>query len=146
MIQLRDQKDEAKWFKNRLIQKVSVTDIRESLGLLGRLGLAAVGVNKKWKALGTRIESPDQIQAAENARFHSSVLREGMDVLETYAPSERSFGSLTLSISKDKEEELKSEIARFGRMLAKKYQNTEADEIFRLNIQLYPLTKTEVQK
>jgi|GEM_PF-2211016 len=147
MLSLEGQNGEAFWFKSRLIEKLSVVEIREATELLKRLGLVSETKEGVLQAKESKLESADQFRSAENRIFHRYILEEANMALENISIDERSFGSLTISIPLEKEEEFKQEINCFGRKLLKKYEFTNPvnGNLFRVNLQLYPLTEMEKQ-
>lgn len=145
MLSLADQESSAFWFRSRLIKKLGVKEIRDALELIARLGLAEIQDNGRLVPKSTKIESSDQFESAQNRIFHRFVLDEAKANLEAVAPEDRSYGSLTVAVSHSQEEEFKKEISRFGRRLLEKYGSMQPIDgnLFRVNLQLYPLTQSE---
>ena len=136
---------DAKWFRRRLRRAASVPEIRECLELLRDNGLIAQTKSNGIEVIERHLTTPDQVQKAENARFHEYVLNEGLEVLATHTAEERSFGSLTLSVTESRIDDLKREISTFGKSLIRKYGESKSvdGEVFRMNIQLYSLTQSK---
>lgn len=147
MLSLSDQNGEAFWFKSRLIKKLSVDEIREAIDLLKRLNLVVESNKGVLRAKESKLESGDQFQSAENRIFHRHALDEAKHALEDIPIEKRNFGSLTIAIPFNREEEFKKEINQFGLRLLEKYESaTQVNgNLFRINIQLYPLTEMEKQ-
>ncbi len=143
MMDLKGQKNEPIWFKQRLrLLKVTAVEISEALQTLKRLGLVELK-NEKLVTKEKLITSPDQIQKSTNAIFHENILDEAKLALRDLLPQDRSFGSLTATVESSKIQSLKNEVQEFGQYLLTKYASHEDvdGEVFRLNIQLYPLTE-----
>ncbi len=145
MLDLVDAEARPGWFKKRLRLGVAKADeIQSLLGVLERLGLVRSD-DEGWHSLEKKLESTDQLRRAENAAFHAHVLAEAAEAVQSLDPEERAFGSLTATVPRDKIEELKQEVNRFGRHLMERYatSNKTDGEVVRVNIQLYPLTRRD---
>lgn len=143
MLDLSDQDPTPIWFKHRLrFLKMTGAEIDESFKLLQRLGLVSKK-NGVFESKQKLLVSPDQVKAQSNVIYHKEILNEATIVLDELDPVERSFGSMTATVASEKIDDLKKEIGKFGQYLMNKYASKESvdGEVFRLNIQLYPLTK-----
>jgi len=146
MMDLDDCAHQAIWFKQRSRRNYSVPEILAALKLLTEHDLIAkeqTDQGLRYKILQRHLSTPDQIKPAENMKFHAHILNESLEVLKTINPSDRSFGSLTIGLNQSKIEEFKNEINIFAKKLIRKYgDKTEPlNEVFRLNVQLYPITQ-----
>jgi uncharacterized protein (TIGR02147 family) len=143
MTGLAGQDGTPKWFKSRLVEKVAMPEIHKALDLLVRLDLVERDERGALRAKAVHLESPDQFKDAQNSAFHRHVLGEAGRVLDTYAPATRAFGSLTLTVDAEDEAAFRDEVNRFGRKMLKKYGKPGPlrGQLFRVNIQLYPLTE-----
>jgi uncharacterized protein (TIGR02147 family) len=144
VISLKGAEDKAGWFKKILRLPVDAPTVVEALEILRTCGLIEKR-DSRWIATHKHYKSPDQISVAENAVFHECMLREAAEVLKSYDPGDRSFGSLTFNIAREDEVSLKAEIQKFGQHIAKTYSRSypASGDCFRLNLQLYALTNTE---
>lgn len=141
MLDLKGHAGSPIWFKQRLRTSASAADVAEAIALLKRIGLAE-GQGAKIRPAQHVVQSPDQVKKSTNSLFHKNVLQEATKMLDEVDPQERAYGSLTATVAKDKIEKLKQEINKFGQYLLSTYASSEPveGEVFRLNIQLYPLT------
>lgn len=148
MLDLKDQTSSPIWFKHRLrFLKMTGVEIDDAFKLLKRLNLVSQK-NGLLQSLQKQLVSPDQIKSQSNVIYHKHILKEAAVVLDELNPEERSFGSMTATVDKNKINDLKNEIGKFGQYLMNKYASKESTdgEVFRLNIQLYPLTKKDEQE
>lgn len=148
MFDLADQKPNPSWIKHRLrFLRLSIPEISKIITNLKSIGLLTL---KEERLISQKklIFSPDQIKNQTNALFHKYVLQEASEVIDLIEPTERSFGSMTATVQRDKIDQLKSEIGRFGKYITEKYASTEPvdGEVVRLNIQLYPLTSKDLSE
>ena len=141
MLDLKDQTGSPIWFKHRLRSRTAGAEVADALALLKRLGLTQTK-GGKIRPLQKIVQSPDQVKRSSNALYHGNVLREAISMLDEVETTERAYGSLTVTVQKDKIEQLKSEVNKFGQYLLSNYASSEPvdGEVLRLNIQLYPLT------
>jgi len=144
LLSIRGPSQDLSWFKNKLRKKMPIDEIRKALKLLIKLDLikkTETGYERK----NSKIKSPDQLRSAENRIFHRYALAEAREALEEIPIAERNFGSLTIAVGTERTAELQNEVNRFGQMLLEKYgsQHPVAGELFRLNVQLYPLTEKD---
>lgn len=148
MLDLSDQESTSIWFKKRLrFLKMNSVEIDEAFKMLERLDLVKREAGT-MRSQQKKLVSPDQIKSQSNVVYHKFILNEAGLALDVLLPAERSFGSLTATVSREKVDDLKKEINKFGQYLMSKYASKESvdGEVFRLNIQLYPLTQKRKQE
>lgn len=148
MLDLSDQISTPIWFKHRLrFLKMTGVEIDEAFKMLHRLELIKKN-NGVFQSKQKQLVSPDQIKSQSNVIYHKQILDEAKVVLNELEPSVRAFGSMTATVDKEKIDDLKKEINKFGQYLMSKYASKEPTdgEVFRLNIQLYPLTQKNEQE
>lgn len=148
MLDLSDQQSTSLWFKHRLrFLKMNGAQIDDGLKALQKLGLVQKE-NEVYQSKEKQLTSPDQIKAQSNAIYHKHILQESQSALDLLTPDERAFGSMTATVANEKISDLKKEINKFGQYLMSKYASKEPvdGEVFRINIQLYPLTKKRTTK
>ena len=79
--------------------------------------------------------------------LHRQMGEFALDAIENVPQDERHFSGLTLGITQDAYDEIVQEIAEFRkRIVAIATKNSAADEVYRLNIQFFPMTKKSVNK
>lgn len=139
---------EAMWMKGRLRRPTTIPQIRACLDNLLSLGLLQKDGDGKLRSVHRHLATPDQVKSAENMRFHLLLLSEAQNVLRDHDPQDRSYGSLTIGVAASQWEALKGEITAFGKSLIRKYSVApgKAEEVVRLNLQLYPLTQPPKDK
>ena len=70
-----------------------------------------------------------------------------LDAIEGVPQDERHFSGLTLGITQDVYDEIVQEIAEFRkRIIAIATRSNATDEVYRLNVQFFPMTKKSVNK
>jgi uncharacterized protein (TIGR02147 family) len=79
--------------------------------------------------------------------MHRKMGEFALDAIEGVPQDERHFSGLTLGITQSAYDEIVQEIAAFRkRIIAIATRDDETDEVYRLNVQFFPLTKKSVKK
>jgi uncharacterized protein (TIGR02147 family) len=132
--------------KQLLGEKATQDEIQESLKKLLDSGELVrnpeTGAVKKVRPL---MESADNIPVALVKKLQAELLYLGMESLFQDEPTEREFGTVTLSLTESEFEEIKFKLRQMRKQLTKDNviarTQTEGDRIYQLNIQLFPVTK-----
>lgn len=131
--------------KQLLRNKASETEIQNALNKLLESGQmvadADTGEIKKGKSL---IDNPEDIPVALIRRLQTQLMCLGLESLFQDCPTEREFGTLTLSLTKKEFEDLRFQLRKFRKQIHKdnsiqRLQN-KGERVYQLNLQLYPVT------
>lgn len=121
---------------------ISPLDAREALERLLRLGLV-----EKQGAKLTRtkrnLSTTQDVASAALRKSHEQNLRQAIACLEEVQVELRDISSITMAIDSRKLPLAKEAIKDFRRRLMLLLEAGEADEVYNLNIQLVPVTKTQ---
>jgi uncharacterized protein (TIGR02147 family) len=112
--------------------------------------LFAAGELKRDEATGeirknrNLIESPEDVPVALVRKLQSQLMYLGLESLYQDQPTEREFGSLTLSLTKTEFEELKFKLRQMRKAMHKDNSiarmKEKGERVYQLNIQLFPVT------
>ncbi len=144
LIDLKNFKPDPNWISKRLGGKVTVSQIKETLENLLNLKMIEVDSIKGLKQSSGAVTVADDTKSMAVFEYHTSMIKLAADALRKNANSEREMNGATISIPKDKLPELKEKIRAFRKeinQLASSYENP--DEVYQLNVQLFPLTAQE---
>lgn len=142
LIKTRDFKSEPKWIAERL--GLHPKKIKDAVDRLVRLGLI------QWKTLNgkktlarkeARYQTTDEIPSSSVRRAHAQNLELAKDCLENVEIEWRDFTSLTMAIHPAKISLLKEKIRKFQDEISILIEGEESTEVYRMCIQLFPLTK-----
>lgn len=131
--------------KALLRNKASETEIQTALQKLVETGQIQIdletGLASKGRSL---IENPEDIPVALIRRLQTQLMCLGLESLFQDSPTEREFGTLTLSLSKKEFEDLRFQLRKFRKQIHKdnsiqRMQN-KGERVYQLNLQLYPVT------
>ena len=79
--------------------------------------------------------------------MHRQMGEFALDAIEGVPQTERHFSGLTLGVTRKAYEEIVQEIAEFRkRVIAIATREDDTDEVYRLNMQFFPMTKKSVNK
>lgn len=142
---------DTKTLKRLLRGKASEDEIDGALRTLLKSGDIvrdeATGIVKKGRAL---TESPEDIPVALVRKLQSQLMYLGLESLYQDQPTEREFGSLTLSLTKAEFEEIKFKLRQMRKSLNKDNSiarmKEKGERVYQLNLQLFPVTSAVDEK
>jgi uncharacterized protein (TIGR02147 family) len=125
--------------------KTGTEDIKDSLKKLMESGELvrdeATGQVTKPREM---IESPQNLPVALIRKLQAELIYMGIESLFKDSPKEREFGSLTMALTQEEFEQVRFEVRqlrkRLHRDISVKRKTTKGDQVYQLNIQLFPLT------
>lgn len=131
--------------KSLLRGKASEDEIESALATLLSTGELrrdeATGELKKNRSL---IESPEEIPVALVRKLQSQLMYLGLESLYQDQPTDREFGTLTLSLTKSEFEEIKFKLRQMRKALHKDNSiarmKNKGERVYQLNLQLFPVT------
>lgn len=128
------------WIAKRL--NVSKVEVKDALGRLARLGYAHK-VEGSWKRKVNAIRSTTDIPSGAIRQFHRDALKQAEVALEEVSLEERDFSSIMFAIDPEQLPQAKRLIQEFRRKMDKFFEGGKSREVYRLNLQLLPVTKKE---
>lgn len=142
LINLRDFDEDPKWIANRLGNKITETQARESLELLARLGILVrndQGILEQHEPLLT---SSDEVPSHILRNLHRTFLRKAINSIFSIPMERRELSGLILSVPNARMKELKEEIKEFRKKLNRKYGlDKQTDDVYYVGLYLFPLSQ-----
>ncbi len=138
----RDFKADPTWIAGRLRNRITPQQAEESLQLLQRLGMIEEknGVYTTKDPLSSTFE--DDIVSLLGQGLHRSFLNAAIDSVTNDEPPEREISGLIVPLSKDQLPQFKKALREFRREMNRRFSTpTNNEEIYYLNLSLFPLTK-----
>ena len=121
--------------------QVSAAKVRKSLELLERIGLLS-SEQGRYVQTTQSISSGSEITSLSVRDLHSQMAGLAIEALENVPREERDVSGLTLGLTVDAYNCIVRELADFRRrVVAIATENPSADRVYRLNLQLFPLSK-----
>lgn len=142
MIALPDFQEDPAWIGKRLSPPIKPKEVEEALQALLRLGLIQRDENGKWVQADAALSTDAEVDSIEVFNFHRSMLNDAKEAMLHIPPAERDITALTIPIPRASLPEVKKKIQEFRESLVQ-YINagdSHYDEVFQLNIQLFPVT------
>jgi len=133
----------AEWVADRLGLDLDLAE--ESLEKLIELKLIK-NVDGRIVRTSEPITTTADIPSASIREHHKQSLQKAIDSLESVPVELRDYTTVTYAIHPDNISEVKKIIHGFHRKLGKVFSDTNATDVYRLNIQFFPLTKPQVQE
>lgn len=120
--------------------------LQEALMLLKSLGLAMETAGR-WKAQEVALETPQEMKSLVVRNFHRQMIERALAAIDGIPQEERDLTGLTIALPKAKLGEIKKRVAQFRRELNAVYSgDPEADNVYQLNFQIFPLLKKAQSK
>ena len=120
-------------------------EVHGALERLERLGLLSQ-VNNCWISTKKNLETSHDVASAALRKSHKQTLEQSIDALDQVDLSQRDITSITMAIDVKKIPLAKEMIRKFRRELAAILETDERTEVYNLNVQLVPVSKTLEKK
>lgn len=118
--------------------------VSECMRRLERLNLVKIE-RDVWKLTKTNLATPSNIPNKTLRKNNRQYIEKALESLEVDSVDERDITGITMAIDSSKLEEAKTLIKEFRRKMASFLETGTTDEVYRLNIQLFPLTKKKTK-
>lgn len=136
--------DDPAWVAARL--NIKIHEAKTAIDRLERLGLLKKNKSGTLEATGASFKTTSDISSAAIRKNHVDNLELAKASLEIHDVSERDMSSMTMAIDPDLLPEAKKMIQDFRRKLTEFLESQKKCEVYKLNIQLFPLSKKEGPK
>jgi uncharacterized protein (TIGR02147 family) len=128
-----------------LIPKIPLPQVKASIALLLKLGLLEKDSSGRYHQTNKHLATGENISSMAVRKHHENMGTLAVAALESISKEERDISGITMGLSKDGFEAIKTELANFRRRLkeiAEQSENSENESVYRINLQLFPLSKT----
>jgi len=123
---------------------ITAGQARESINLLLKLHLIEKDPAGILKITDMHITTGDQWRSLAAKAFQSETLRLAQESLDRHAKDLRDISTVTIGIKRSRMDELRERIAEFRKSMAHiAEEDAEPDDVYQLNIQLFPLTDSK---
>ena len=128
--------------------EITAAEVSESLGFLVRANLLQKDKDGNYVQTEKSVSTgPMKATPVAVRTLHRQMGEFALDAIEGVSQNERHFSGLTLGITRDAYEKIVQEIAECRkRIVAIARQDESTEEVYRLNMQFFPLTKKSVGK
>lgn len=137
LAKLKNNKSDIDWIADRL--SISQETAEKSLNEILDLGMIEIKDGKLFRT-NVSIKESHELPSESIFDHHRQSALKGVDVLEKVPAEFRDFTTVTFVLHPEMLPLVKSQIQNFHRKLSKLLPATNATDVFRLNIQFFPLT------
>ena len=146
LIGMHPDKKDFQWLGRQLHPAVKGRDVKKTVELLVRLGLLRRTAQNTHKLSNPTISTGHEVRSVALLDFYLQHLALASDALKTLPGTKRRFEGITLGISRKSYEHICTEFKSFvERALSIAAEDKEADRVYQLMLQLYPLSKNALQ-
>lgn len=128
------------WMASRLDLPTDI--VKEAVGRLVELGLLKTDV-PKWQQTSVDLELPSGMPSRAVKEHHKQLLTKAIVAVDEAALEDREYSAQTLAVAKSSLPELKNLIREFQRKVARLSHGQPKDDVYALNIQLFPLLEKD---
>lgn len=127
----------------RLVPHLTPEQVRKSLELLERIGYIKINeTTNRYYQTKTHVRTPAEVRGIAIVRYHHQMLELARESIVKVAPQRRDISALTVKVTDDLAKEIKNDLQELRqKILDKSAKCAEADQVFQLNMQLFPFTK-----
>lgn len=129
-------KPNAAWIAARL--NTNTGTVLPAIERLEKVGLLEKRRNK-WTVVHKNLSTSIDIPSSALRRVHREYIEKSIYSLENHSTDQRDVSGITMAISKNKLPQAKKMIQEFRRNLCQFLEDGEKEEVYRLNIQLFPM-------
>ena len=128
--------------------EITAAEVSESLNFLVKADLLHKDKDGNYVQTERGITTgPMDVTPVAIRGMHRQMGEFALDAIEGVAQDERHFSGLTLGITRKAYDDIVQEIAEFRkRIIAIATREDDTDEVYRLNVQFFPMTKKSVNK
>lgn len=142
---LKGFKGDPEWIQKHLTFPLRLEEVKRSLKLLSDIGFLV------WEDEAERYKKPEQILTEPEVDgmaiilYHQKMMEMASQSITTVQPADREIRAVTVSLKKQRIEELKRKILDWSmEIMAMEDEDDQADRVYQMNFQLFPFT-AEVQ-
>jgi uncharacterized protein (TIGR02147 family) len=143
LVSTHDFDESPKWIAKTLLPSITTAEVDRALRVLLELGLLVR--DKKHKRLAQAeplIETAPGLRSHHLANFHRAMMAHAAESIDRVPREEREIASLTLCLSQEKLNALKSELQQIRHDLLQRYQaDADSERVVQVNFQMFPLSR-----
>ena len=128
--------------------EITAAEVTETLNFLVKAGLLQKDKDGNYKQTERGVTTgPMEVTPIAVREMHRQMGEFALEAIEGVAQDKRHFSGLTLGITRDAYEKIVQETAEFRkRVITIATQDEGMDEVYRLNVQLFPMTNKSINK
>lgn len=140
LMETRSFRSDIRFIAQRL--SMSEHEVQTLVHRLSQMGYITIDSKGRMKPTYSSTYSTDGVPSQSIRNHHKTVLKTVIDNIDSVALSDRDISSMTIAVDKAKLEAAKKKIAKFRRSLTKYLETGRKTEVYTLNVQLFPVSKS----
>ncbi len=131
------------WIAKKIVPHIKPVLVQESLDLLLRLNLITFDAElKTYRQTKDRVTTGHRVKGMALVSYHSSMIDHAKTALTTISGTRRDISGITVGVSEETAKKLRDMIHTFQLQLLDEAERAgSGDEIYQINIQLFPFTE-----
>ncbi len=147
MTQLSDFSSNPEWIQKKLLFPVTLSEIRRAIQRLIDLKVLKTDSRGRLKTEGGTLDTSSDIASEAIRRFHEQMIENSKACIRAVGVEERELGGVTFSIRKEAVPVAKEKIRKFVQEMLDLLESPKnAEAVYQLNVQFFPLTKPKKEK
>jgi uncharacterized protein (TIGR02147 family) len=144
MVELPGFKEDPEWIAGRLYFAITPREAKHTLEDLLALGMVVRNPGGKLAMADAHISAGDEVYFSQAVNCHRQFLQRASESIDLVAREKRDISAMTICISPEGAAKLKEMIQKFRKDIVEFISgDAQTDQIYQLNMQLFPLTKPE---
>jgi uncharacterized protein (TIGR02147 family) len=140
-------KGDYEWLAKAVEPRLTPGRARKSVELLARIGFIKKQKDGSYKIVDVSIATPPEVESLAVQNFHRQSGELGLKALNDLPKEKRNITGVTLGISKETYKTICKEIKAFRtRLLQIAEPDEEADSVYQLNFQFFPVSRTDIER
>lgn len=143
MVGLPNFQSDPVWIAKSLFPAIRTDQARKSLELLERLGMIHFSKGKSsWVQKDDVVQTDHEVRGMIAYRYHLGMIDLGKHAVTASNRAERDISGITFRLAEDKIKKLKEKLYEVQQeILASEETSENTDQIYQINMQLFPVTK-----
>jgi uncharacterized protein (TIGR02147 family) len=142
MLNFLPYKGDAKELARLIDPAVKPQEVEKAIEVLEGIGLIKKGPDGAYTQIDTTISAAKEIKSLDIANFQLDTIEFAKRALERRSAGERDISTITLTLSPESFEKVRTEIVKFRARLATIADDEQnPDRVYQCNIQVFPMTK-----
>ncbi|MBL8025294.1 MAG: TIGR02147 family protein [Fibrobacteres bacterium] len=139
-------KNDPEWIASRLNPKITPAEAANALNLLQRLKLVKTEADGTLSLDSPKLEVDPDVTTLSIRNFNRDMIRLGSESIERFPQAKREVSGITVGVSKEAAEEMKSMVREFKKQLLNFAINDKrtSEEVYQMNFQFFPLSESEL--
>ena len=132
------------WLTRRIVPSITSGQAEQSIRLLEQLGFISKNGDGRWKQSNPILSTGAEVNSLAVFNYHQNLFELSKDILGKIDAADRDISAMTLGVVRERIPLLKKKIQEFRQEILKFVADEDRpEEVVQLNIQFFPLTKSQ---